>query len=179
MLSRRLVLLACTMLPLFFGAPACDASESLDALLLAYVEAWNTGELDRLEAIVTADFKRHAGPDESCSSRAELERLIEQTRTIYKHLRFTVDDHMTETRGGAFRGSFYGVHAEVNRVVEFPLMTMVRFEDGLIAEEWILGNNFLVLVGLGYQLTPPGFEVIEAQQDQPAEGADTPMEEGR
>lgn len=63
------------------------------------------------------------------------------------------------------RGSFYGVHGEIDRVVEFELMSLFRFEDGLIAEEWVLGNNFLVLVGLGFQLTPPGFEVIEGQRD--------------
>ncbi len=101
--------------------------------------------------------------------------LITRSRAIYKHLRFDLEDYMTEERGGAMRGSFYGVHAEINRIVEFPLMSMVRFEDGLIAEEWTLGNNFLVLVGLGFQLTPPGFEVIEggtppAEAEQVTEG---------
>ncbi len=34
------------------------------------------------------------------------------------------------------RGSFHGVHTEVDRIVEFPLMSMIRFEDGLITDEW-------------------------------------------
>ena len=164
-MRRHQVMTGCLMLSLWFAVPSFGAEGDRDAMLLAYVEVWNSGELERLDAIVAADFERHGGPDELCGSREELKKLIAQTRTIYKRFRLTVDDYMTEERGGAMRGSFYGVHAEVDRIVEFPLMTMFSFENGLIAEEWTLGNNFLVLVGLGFQLTPPGFEVIEAPRD--------------
>ena len=170
---RRLTLHSCLALTLLAGVPTANAEQSADATLLAYFDIWSHGDLDRLEALVAPDFQRHGGPDESCNSRDELKDLIAQTRRIYKHVRITVEDHMTEADAGAMRGSFYGVHAEVDRVVEFPLMSMVRFEDGLIAEEWTLGNNFLALVGLGFQLTPPGFEVIPRPVEGPTE------EEGR
>ena len=169
MRCRRFVSLACGALLLAFATPtSANEPQVLDEVLLAYVEAWNSGRLSRLDQIVTDDFRRHAGPGESCTSAEQLAQLIRQSRKVYKRLRFEVDDHMTEARGGAFRGSFYGVHSEIDRVVEFDLMSMFRFEDGRIAEEWVLGNNFLVLVGLGYQLTPPGFEVIDPSQDLPA-----------
>ena len=157
--ARRPALLGCLLLPLMLAMPA-GAEDDRDATLLAYFGIWNSGDLDRLDAIVTPDFQRHGGPDESCTSRHELKRLIARARTNFKRFRLSIDDHMTEEGGGAMRGSFYGVHREVDRVIEFPMMSMVRFEDGLIAEEWILANNFLALVGLGFQLTPPGFEVI-------------------
>lgn len=159
-MSRR-VLKGCLILSLLFAVPSI-AEEERDAMLLAYFEVWNSGEVDRLDAIVAPDFRRNGGPDESCGSRAELKQLITQSRANFKRFQLTLDDYMTEERGGAMRGSFYGVHAEVDRIVEFPMMSMVRFEDGLIAEEWILASNFLVLVGLGFQLTPPDFEVFGA-----------------
>ncbi len=160
MKSRRPALTACLLLPLVLATPVAGDDGDLDATLLAYFEVWNSGDLDRLDQIVAPDFQRHGGPDESCVSRRELKQLIARSRTNFKRYRLTVDDHMTEARGGAMRGSFYGVHREVDRVVEFPLMSMVRFEDGMIVEEWVLASNFLALVGLGFQLTPPGFEVI-------------------
>lgn len=157
---RRCVV-GCLILSLLIVVPALGSEQKNDALLLAYFEAWNSGDVDLLDSIVTPDFKRNGGPDESVRSRAELKQLIVQARTIFKRFQLTIDDYMTEKQGGAMRGSFYGVHREVDRIAEFPLMSMFRFEDGLIAEEWTLSNNFLVLVGLGYQLTPPGFAVIE------------------
>lgn len=178
-MSRWLVLLGCAWILLVPGPMAAGAEDPRDATLLAYYDVWNSGRLGRLEQLVTEDFQRHGGPSESCTSRDELKQLIAQSRKIFKHLRFSIDDHMSEERGGAVRGSFYGVHNEIDRVVEFELMTMVRFEDGLIAEEWILGNNFLALVGLGYQLTPPGFEVVQPTTEPMSEAAGAPSEEPR
>ncbi len=176
-MSRRR-LLGCVLLSLSLAVSPVAAEPDPDAALLAYFEAWNSGDVDRLDAIVAPDFKRHGGPEESVASLEQLKQLIVRTRTIYKHLRLTLDDYMTSVDGGAMRGSFYGVHAEVDRVVEFDLASMVRFEDGLIAEEWTMGNNFLVLVGLGFQLTPPGFEVIEAPRETPEETAEPAPEDG-
>ena len=172
-MSRR-VLKGYLILSLLFAVPSF-AEPDRDAMLLAYFEVWNSGEIDRLDTMVAADFRRNGGPDEACGSRAELKQLITQARTNFKRFRLTLDDYMTEERGGAMRGSFYGVHAEVDRIVEFPMMSMVRFDDGLIAEEWILASNFLVLVGLGFQLTPPGFAVFDATGEPVAPGAPSPV----
>ncbi len=109
----RYALSGCLILSLLFAVPALAAEQDRDAMLLAYFEVWNSGDLDRLNAIVAPDFKRNGRPEESCRSRAELKQLIAQARTI-----FTVDDYMTEEHGGAMRGSFYGVHAEVDRIVD-------------------------------------------------------------
>ena len=57
--------------------------------------------------------------------------------------------------------------APTGKHIEMRVMDFYRIEDGLIAEEWVLGNNFLVLVGLGFQLTPPHFEVIEGARETP------------
>ena len=76
-MSHRLPALpGCLMLFFLVAVPALGAEQDLDANLLAYFEVWNSGELDRLDGIVSADFKRHGGPDESCGSRQELKAMI-------------------------------------------------------------------------------------------------------
>ncbi len=152
---RRLVLVLCLA-----GVSHAAAAADLEAVLTAYVDVWNTGEIDRLDEIVASDFERHAGPDESCRSIRDLGKLITRSQSIWRDLQITIDDRMIAGDNGAFRGEFRGVHAEVGGVVQFPVMSMVRFADGLIAEEWILGNNFLALMMLGYELVPPGFDII-------------------
>jgi hypothetical protein len=142
-------------------ARVCIAQTTEEAVLLSYIQVWNTGDLDRLESLVTADFRRNAGPSESCESIEELKKVISGVRATFDHLELRVDDQMVENDQGALRGEFYGVHRGVNRVVSFPIMSMFRFREGRIAEEWILGNNFLSLVGLGYELVPPGFTIVD------------------
>lgn len=128
-------------------------------VVAAYFAIWNGGSVDALDEVVTADFRRHAGPGEGAASREELTALIATTRSIYDPFELRIDDHYAAGDGGAARGTFHGVHAEVRRVVEFPVMSVFRMRDGRLSEEWILGDNFLVLLGLGYQMTPPGFTV--------------------
>jgi hypothetical protein len=160
--SARAILCWIGVLLCVTGVCRAADPESQEALLTAYVDIWNTGELERLDGLVSSDFQRHAGPDESCRSRGDLKKLINQTRATWNHLRITIDDQVTTDDDGAYRGEFYGVHAQVGGVIQFAIMSMVRFEDGLIAEEWIIGNNFLSLMVLGYELVPPGFEIIPA-----------------
>jgi hypothetical protein len=153
---------------LVIAAPTVSLSQEDadgETLLSAYVEIWNGGDLGRLGTLVTPDFRRHGGPDESCRSVAELERLITGARRVWKRLRITVEDSMATPEGGAVRGSFYGVHRTTNGIIEFPTMSMFRFEEGKIAEEWIIGDNFLPLMALGYELVPPGFEIVPPPGD--------------
>ena len=141
------------------------------ATLLAYIDAWNTSDVDRLDALVAADFQRHAGPDESCRSLAELKQLVSSTHAIWNNLRLTVDDSMATDTGGALRGSFYGVHRPTSGIIEFPTMNMFRFVDGRITDEWIIGDNFLSLMALGYELVPPGFDIVPIEEDPPPSAA--------
>lgn len=159
--TRRLSVRALACLTVFScGGFIAAAAAEPDDVLLAYLEIWNTGEVDTLEEIVTQDFVRHAGPDESVRSRAELARLVTRTRSLYERVRITTDDQMVAGGKGAFRGTFYGVHRKTRGIVSFPVMGMVRLVNDRIAEEWIIGDNFLSLMALGYELVPPGFEAI-------------------
>jgi hypothetical protein len=59
--STVLLALAAT----FFVAIGCqqpDASRELKPIGDAYVEAWNTGNLDALDAIIDPQFARHISP---------------------------------------------------------------------------------------------------------------------
>ena len=142
------------------ATPACaeDVAATPD-VVAAYLAIWNSGSVEDLDDVVTADFRRHAGPGERVESREALAALIATTRQLYHPFELRIDDHYAAGGGGAARGTFYGVHSEVRRVVEFPVMSVFRLRDGRLSEEWILGDNFLALVGLGFQMTPPGFTV--------------------
>jgi hypothetical protein len=170
---------AVAAIALVIAVPAVSLSQEEadgETLLSAYVEIWNGGDLEKLGTLVTRDFRRHGGPDESCRSVAELERLVTGARRVWKRLRITVEDSMATPEGGAIRGSFYGVHRTTNGVIEFPTMSMFRFREGKIAEEWIIGDNFLPLMALGYELVPPGFEIVPPTGNEPKPGPENNSE---
>lgn len=161
--GARTAAAALGVLALVFSSVA--QGEELDPVLESYIEVWNTGEVDRLEELVAPGFRRHAGPDESVDSIAALADLITNTQSIYDPLEISIDDATRTSDRAAFRGRFYGVHKAVNGVIEFPLMAIYRYADDRIAEEWILGNNFLSLIVLGYELVPPGFEALPPEPE--------------
>ena len=133
-LVRRLVFLTLLVL----GCSAAAGAAGTDDVLHAYLEIWNSGNVEALETLVTPNVERHAGPDESVRSRTELATLITQTRSLYDRVRITVDDQTVAGDKGAYRGSFYGVHRLTRGIISFPVMGMVRIVDGRIAEEWII-----------------------------------------
>ena len=158
------IALAAVVLPT--TASAADGSGEAGAALPAandvvvrYLEHWNSGDVDGLEAVVADDFQR-IGTADAAASREDLARLILQTHATYSRVELRVEDSFAGSEGGGFRGAFYGVHREVGRVVEFAIAGLFRFaDDGKIREEYVLGDNFLALLGLGYQMTPRDFEV--------------------
>lgn len=166
MRKRRLVpfLVVLAMVSVVELAAQEDAVPSsqadLDAVLATYLEVWNTGELERLDDIVNDDFARHAGPSESPSSRQGLKELIRESRRLYRRLTFEVDDLFTIGDRGAMRGTFRGGYKDTDRAVHFPVMSHYRFENGRLAEEWILANNLSTLIALSFTVAPPGYTIL-------------------
>lgn len=143
------------------AAPLAVAEESAnDRLLAAYLEVWSSGEVERLDEVVAVDFKRHAGPDESPSSRDELVELIDRTQNLYRRLRFEVAEVFTTADGGAMRGELTGGYKSTDRAVRIPVMALYRFEDGKLAEEWMLADNVPTLLALSFTIAPPGYDIV-------------------
>lgn len=162
-------------------AAVSETRPDLDTVLATYLEVWQTGELERLDDIVSEDFIRHAGPTESPSSRQGLKDLIRDSRRLYRRLTFEVDEVFTVGERGAMRGTFRGGYKDTDRAVHFPVMSLYRFEDGRLAEEWILANNLSTLIGLSFTVAPPGYTILppEAAGETRESRLSPTVEEGR
>ncbi|MEX2526677.1 MAG: ester cyclase [Gemmatimonadota bacterium] len=132
-------------------------------LLKRYVDVWNGGELHLLDHFVAADFQRHVSPTGGpASNLTELKNVIAGSRADVPDLHLEVEDVMEVEGRLVCRWTSQGTHREgrepPDRPRRFSLdgITLLRFEDGKIAEEWSAGDELGALLRLGFRLEPPG-----------------------
>ncbi len=88
-----------SLVAIFFIATGCqqpDASKELKPIGDAYVEAWNTGNLDPLDAIIDSQFVRHVS-SASKTGAVDLDSLksvISNFRTTYPDMHVTLEEEI-------------------------------------------------------------------------------------
>ena len=119
-------------------------SEEIKALLRRFVnEVWNGGRLDLIDDLVAPDYVSHVVHTPRLKNREELKRWIADVRTAFPDVRFTIRDLLVDgnktiarwTSEASHEGEFLGVPGTGQRAVCHGI-TITRFVDGKIAEEW-------------------------------------------
>jgi predicted ester cyclase len=134
-----------------------------DRILLwdRWIDLWN-GDLARAEEIVHPEFAIHRIPPPPISDRAGgregLLEWIQQTRSLFDDLRFTVevgpivDGEMVAGRWvaeGAYRGGIPGSTAPAGTNVRFHGNDIWRAEGGMIREYWLSDDLLDLMQQLG------------------------------
>ena len=109
--------------------------------LLEFLEAYNAGDFDRLDALVTADYVHH-----NCEDALDLAGFKQGARWIRSGLpdfRVEVEDVIEDGDKIAVRFIGRGTHsgslageAPTSKAVAMHGIMIYRFRDGLIAEDW-------------------------------------------
>jgi steroid delta-isomerase-like uncharacterized protein len=115
----------------------------IDFVLQAWRAAWSDGEIDAFEKILAPGYVRHtkSGHEDA----AQLREAIEQSRTAFPDLVTEIlqsveQDDMIAIRwqsSGTHTGSFMGVPS-TERTVTVIGASFCRFDDGMLAEEWVV-----------------------------------------
>jgi steroid delta-isomerase-like uncharacterized protein len=123
----------------------------------AFVEAYNTGEVDRIDDVVTDDFVCHhtaAGVDiEGADGYKE---RIHEMREGFSDFSMSEESLIVEGEmgaghyrwGGTHDGEFMGVPA-TDRTVDTTSATLMRMDGDRMAEMWVYGANAEVMEQLG------------------------------
>jgi len=121
----------------------------------AWDAAWDRGEVDALDALLSPDYRR-IGSSGDAQSLAEFKASIVSTRSAFPDLATTVDEIVVEGDRAAIRWhstgshehSFLGVPA-TKRQVTVSGATFARFDGDLIAEEFVTWDPRALLTALG------------------------------
>ena len=125
-----------------------------------YTEAFDKGNLDVLDELVTDDFVAHApaepGHDEETQDAERLKQEIARNRAAFPDLTFNLQDMVAEGDTVAIRWSATGTHEgqlmdlpPTGKQVRLDGMNFLRFEDGKIAEDWVLWDSLGLMQQLG------------------------------
>jgi predicted ester cyclase len=150
----------------FFVAIGCqqpDASRELKPIVDVYVEAWNTGDLDALDAIIDPQFVRHVSPTSPTSAAGldSLKKVISTFRTTYPDFQVTIDEEIYAGSKSVGRWSYTATNTGPGRIpptgkqVTATGISILHYSNGMIVEEWVETDILSTMQQLGFTLTPP------------------------
>jgi len=125
--------------------------------------AFNQGNLDIVDQLVSVDSAAHIPGWGMPANKLGLKQMIANLRAAFPDLYCTVDNEIEgESKSAALwtlrathKGSFLGNQAS-GRLVEVQGFIFARFEEGQIAEYWILIDQMSMLQQLGVVPPPRG-----------------------
>jgi steroid delta-isomerase-like uncharacterized protein len=119
-------------------------SEENKAVVRRWVEAFNEGNLDAVDDLLSDSYVRHDPNSPEVRGPEEEKQLIAMYRAAFPDLRFTVEDMVAEedkvaTRLGisaTHEGELLGIPPTQQRL-SFTAMEIYRLEGGKIDEQWV------------------------------------------
>jgi len=150
--------------PVAMGAPATNSNGRPHAALgdgkavihRILAEAFERGNLDVLDEMMTADFVNHRVPPGMDSGIGSVKRIVQMERAAFPDLTYTVEqevqegDHvMVVTRAeGTHDGAIFGVEP-TGRQVSWQQVHIARIENGRMAEHWGVSDLASLWVQIG------------------------------
>ncbi len=151
----------------FITAISCQTAnpeQRYSGLLMPYLEAWNTGNVQLLDKIVSEKFELRMTPDyKPATGLDSLKKEILFWRTAYPDFHITVNELIFSEMAVTVRWTITatntgpGSHPPTGRQIDVPGMSLLHIQNGKIMDEWIASNNILWMQQLGFKLLPPDF----------------------
>jgi hypothetical protein len=136
---------------------ADESQRQMLAAVATWVEAWDTGNTDTLDAIAVADFKRTA-PDQNANSLEELKALIAQVHKVYPDFNITNDGSAAGPDGGFVQWTVTatdsGSENATGNAMNVTGISRYQFKDGKIASETVIFDTGALLKQLSRDEMP-------------------------
>ncbi len=140
-------------------------TSSIETVRQSIRVVWNAGQLDRIDEFYTESFQAHyppAGPDWG-QGREGLRNFVRLVRTGFpdytehiEDIHAVVDRVFVRMRNtGTHTGQLPISPTPTKKTIEVADFLHIRMEDGKIAEQWGVFDNFSMLLQLGLLQPPP------------------------
>jgi steroid delta-isomerase-like uncharacterized protein len=143
------------------AAPLSAGDQSTDSMPRRYVELWNTGNFDQMEALFSPPVLMVSRGNRVLLTFEMLRRVITAWRTSMPDLHFKVEDTITEgdkvamslTFTGSYKERLFSATArptpEIPRTVRATEMLMFHLKDGKINQIWEEYDELRMRVEMG------------------------------
>ena len=131
-------------------------SEENKAIVRRWVEAFNAGNVDAVDELVTDSYVRHDPNSPEVHGPEEEKQLIAMYRSAFPDLRFTIEDMVAEgdkvvIRVGisaTHKGELLGIPPTENRLT-LSAIELYRLAEGKIDEQWVQVDTLGMMQQLG------------------------------
>ncbi len=150
------------------GAVACqsqappDHAAGLSPLVETFIVVWNSGDYDRLDAVMSPDFRRRTPRGTSdADNLAEMKEVMGQFRTAYPDAQVKLNESHYMENLSFHEWTFTGTNTGAGEMpptgnrVEVSGLSLLRYADGRIVEELVQFDTFDLMEQLGFTLAPP------------------------
>lgn len=141
--------------------PVQEASAKLKPVVDAYIQAWNTGNIDTLNAICVPQVVRYDRMVETFRGLDSLKGVIARIRQMYPDFKVTreeefyVGDHAVVRWTITGTNTGLGTFPPTGKSFKASGLSLSRFADGKLAEEHAEYDMLSVMQQLGFKVTPP------------------------
>jgi steroid delta-isomerase-like uncharacterized protein len=146
-----------------FKAQRAQEEKNME-LAKRYIEAINQGNFEDFAELLSPDFTAYSPPGHP--EQISRDRLIENYKTAAQDIKsfaWKIEDMMAARDkvicramvSGIYEGSVLGTEA-TGKQISFSLITIMRVENGKIAEEWMIDDMLGLARQLGMELKPKG-----------------------
>ena len=130
--------------------------EENKAIIRSWVEAFNEGNLEAVDELLTDSYIRHDPNSPEVRSPEEEKQLIAMYRWAFPDLHFTVEDMVAEDDRVAIRlgisathkGELLGIPPTENRL-SLTAMEIYHLKEGKIDEQWVNVDTLGMMQQLG------------------------------
>ena len=128
-------------------------------------EALNQGNMDVLDHVLADTFTYHDPANPGVTSRDDYKQFVAALRTTFPDIHFTIEDEVADGDQLAIRWTMRGTHRgdlvmpagpipPTGKQVQVSGITLIRFTEGKVVEEWQNADNLGFLQQLGVIPTP-------------------------
>ncbi|MEJ2616097.1 MAG: ester cyclase [Ignavibacteriaceae bacterium] len=157
------ILLFLITLFLFSACQEQKKAVNIEPLIKSYVEVWNTGDIDKLDSIVTENFELRIDPAyEPLIGIDSLKKVILDTRKMFPDFTVNLQKHVPAgdtvsldlwTLEGTYSGNT-GTEME-SRKISVPGFSVIFYSGNRITGEWIAYSDLTLMKQIGFTLVPP------------------------
>jgi len=145
---------------------AAQHQPAMDAL----IAGWNDGNMDGLDAAIVANFQRRSPGDLSTDGLDAFKKAVTDFRTSWPDTKVVLDESYFMKDLSFHLWTFTGTNtgpgemAPTGKSTRVSGSTLIRYQDGKIAEELVFFDALDWRTQMGFTLTPPASGEAPAAQ---------------
>jgi len=145
---------------------AAQHQPAMDAL----IAGWNDGNMDGLDAAVAANFQRRSPGGLDVDGLAAFKKLVTDFRTSWPDVNVVLDESHFKKDLSFHLWTFTGTNTgpgempPTGKSAKLSGSTLIRYQDGKIAEELVFFDALDWRTQMGFTLTPPASGEAPAAQ---------------